>query len=199
MSSRATLPCRLSSFSGMPSSPASVATFDGIWSLPSMCSHSSGMPLSGVSSTMPELLRSNFNTPFSPGFNVYLAIFPSALSFSIAALHSSALILFASSTADIPGAHRTKHRIAHITARNLLSRPPHRKRSEPGRASGNEGVWGERGAEEGRSAVVTLLRTGDFVGQDVVAAEFMRSGVVREHGDPLRCAQRQLDIAVGLG
>jgi len=33
--------------------------------------------------------------------------------------------------------------------RNLLSRPPHRKRSERGRASGSEGVWGERGAEEG--------------------------------------------------
>jgi len=27
-----------------------------------------------------------------------------------------------------------------VTARNLLSRPPHRKRSEPGRASGSEGL-----------------------------------------------------------
>ena len=36
-----------------------------------------------------------------------------------------------------------------ITARNLLSRPPHRKRAELGRASGSEGVWGERGVEEG--------------------------------------------------
>ena len=36
-----------------------------------------------------------------------------------------------------------------ITARNLLSRPPHRKRSERGRASGSEGVWGERGVKRG--------------------------------------------------
>ncbi|MEK0448328.1 MAG: hypothetical protein RL088_596 [Verrucomicrobiota bacterium] len=32
---------------------------------------------------------------------------------------------------------KTNHTIA---ARKLLSRPPHRKRSEPGRASGSEGV-----------------------------------------------------------
>jgi hypothetical protein len=36
-----------------------------------------------------------------------------------------------------------------IAARKLLSRPPHRKRSERGRASGSEGVWGERGAKRG--------------------------------------------------
>ena len=33
-----------------------------------------------------------------------------------------------------------------------------------------------------------MLRTGDFVGHDVVAAGFMRSSVVREHGHPLRFA-----------
>jgi hypothetical protein len=32
---------------------------------------------------------------------------------------------------------------------NLLSRPLHRKRSERGRASGSEGVWGERGVTKG--------------------------------------------------
>ena len=30
---------------------------------------------------------------------------------------------------------------AGITARNSLSGPPHRKRSEGGRASGSEGLW----------------------------------------------------------
>jgi hypothetical protein len=35
------------------------------------------------------------------------------------------------------------------TARNLLSRPPHRGRSELGQASGSEEVWGERGAKKG--------------------------------------------------
>ena len=35
------------------------------------------------------------------------------------------------------------------TARNLLSRPPRRGRSEPGQASGSEGVWGEREVEKG--------------------------------------------------
>ena len=34
------------------------------------------------------------------------------------------------------------------TARNLLSRPPHRKRSERGSVPGSEGVWGERGVEK---------------------------------------------------
>jgi pyruvate/2-oxoglutarate dehydrogenase complex dihydrolipoamide dehydrogenase (E3) component len=33
------------------------------------------------------------------------------------------------------------HRGTRLAARNLLSRPPHRKRSERGRASGSEGVW----------------------------------------------------------
>ena len=35
-----------------------------------------------------------------------------------------------------------------LTARNLLSRPPHRKRSERGAASGSEGVWGSEGRKE---------------------------------------------------
>ena len=76
-----------------------------------------------------------------------------------------------------------------LNARKLLSRPPHRKRSDRGRASGSEGVWGERGAEEGRDALVTLLRTGDFPRLDAVAVNFMRSSVVCENGRPLRFAK----------
>ena len=37
--------------------------------------------------------------------------------------------------------------------------------------------------------MATLLRTGDFVGQDVVAVKFIRSDVVRENDDPLRFAK----------
>ena len=81
-------------------------------------------------------------------------------------------------------------RVSNITLkRNLLFRPPHRRRSERGSASESEGVWGERGAKRARSALATLLRTGDFVRQNVVAAGFMRSSVVREHGRPLRFAK----------
>jgi len=36
-----------------------------------------------------------------------------------------------------------------LAARNLLSRPPHRGRSEWGSVPGSEGVWGERGAGKG--------------------------------------------------
>ena len=36
---------------------------------------------------------------------------------------------------------------------------------------------------------MTLLRTGDFVGQDVVAAKFIRSDVVRDNDHPLRFAK----------
>jgi hypothetical protein len=37
--------------------------------------------------------------------------------------------------------------------------------------------------------MATLLRTGDFVGQDVVAAKFIRSDVVRDNDQPLRVAK----------
>jgi len=74
-------------------------------------------------------------------------------------------------------------------ARNLLSRLPHRGRSEFGPSSGSEGVWGERGAEERRSAVLTLLRTGEFRQEDALVAGFMRSSVVFEHEHPLRFAK----------
>ena len=36
---------------------------------------------------------------------------------------------------------------------------------------------------------MTLLLKGDFVGQDVVAVKFIRSDVVRENEDPIRCAK----------
>jgi len=36
-----------------------------------------------------------------------------------------------------------------VAARNLLSCPPHRGRSEWGSVPGSEGVWGERGAGKG--------------------------------------------------
>ena len=36
---------------------------------------------------------------------------------------------------------------------------------------------------------MTLLLKGDFVGQDVVAVKFIRSDVVRENDDPIRCAK----------
>jgi hypothetical protein len=43
--------------------------------------------------------------------------------------------------------------------------------------------------EEGWMGTSRLLRTGDFQQEDVVADKFMRSSVVRENNDPLRCAK----------
>ena len=53
-------------------------------------------------------------------------------------------------------------------------RPPHLGRPERGSASGSEGVWGERGAEKERRALLTLLRAGGFGEGDVVEESFMR-------------------------
>ena len=50
-------------------------------------------------------------------------------------------------------------------------------------------VWGERGAEKDRRALLTLLRTGDFRQKDAVAARFMRSSVFRENDHSLRFAK----------
>jgi hypothetical protein len=71
------------------------------------------------------------------------------------------------------------------TARNLLLRPPHRKRREPGRAPGSEGVRGERGVEKRPIAPVPLLRRGDFPSLGVVEAVFIGSSLVRDHDPPL--------------
>jgi hypothetical protein len=36
---------------------------------------------------------------------------------------------------------------------------------------------------------VTLLRTGDFRQEDAIAESFMRSSVICEYEDPIRCAK----------
>lgn len=48
----------------------------------------------------------------------------------------------------------------------------------------------ERGAKRGCSALATLLRRGGSMGQNVVAARFMRAGVVYQHDDQLRFGKR---------
>jgi len=45
-----------------------------------------------------------------------------------------------------------------LSARNSLSRPPHRKRSEWGRASGSEGVWRSNVADQARLFAVACIR-----------------------------------------